>query len=69
VPSALTTGRNTFIRGGGEEFGATGAEATLHLNTNHLTELIDSIDKLLVVPAETTTYCVRANVVCESKHK
>lgn len=63
--SALTTGGHTFVRVGGEEEGAIWAVATLQLLSCHGTELIDSIDEFLVVPAETTTYCVRPHLDVE----
>lgn len=71
VLSALTTGGHTFIWVGREEECVIWAVATLHLYICHGTELIDGINEFLVVPAETTSYCVKAQlvVVCESKHK
>lgn len=69
--SALTTGGNTFIWVGGEEGCIIWAVATLQLYICHGTEVTDGVDEFLVVPADRTTYCVKAQLVdvCESKHK
>lgn len=51
--SSLTTAGHTFIWVGREEDGARWAVATLQLHICHGTELIDSVDEFVVVPAET----------------
>lgn len=57
---ALTTSGHTLIWVGGEEGGVIRADATLQLHICHATELIDGKDEFMVVPVETTAWCVTA---------